>query len=798
MNDIRQIGRFEVQRVLGKGSQGVVYLARDPKLDRHVAIKTIRVSSADLKKQQDLLMREAKLVSRVQHPNIIPLYEAGEDGGLLYLVFEYVDGLSLANTIKKNGAFPVSQAIDLIMQILSGIQNAHDQGIVHRDLSPSNILIDKNGLPRIMDFGISVMVGVDDSLRKDIAGTPCYMSPEHFSKNPVTPQSDIFSLGLIFYEMVLGHPAVQADNYVAVMYKIASDPIPPPSLENKDIDTALDKVFLRAVEKRLDVRYASATDMQKELDEYLAEDAQTPEAGTSSSHSTQEFLLRRIRHKGDFPTFSQNIMDINKKASVSRANMASASELANSILHDYSLTNKLLRLVNSAFYGQFAGSITTVSRAVVILGFEQVRMAASCLMLFEHMKNNSHTGELQDAALQSFMSAMLAKDLSDRAGFERGEEAFICSMIHNLGRHLVLCYFPEEYQQINSLMASKGKSEVVSVRSVLGISYEELGMGIAKTWRFPDRMVNSMRALSPGPLKKPQSEVGMLQNLAGFSNELIETTTSSDTEEGDIKLKKLLARFKDVFPLNEKQLQKLLKRTKERIEKFSDVLDIDLDQSRLMKRLKTRAGEAEESHGKPSPKSAPSLMDTASIEVPTGSSENGGSPDSQTILINGIQDITNTILTEYDLNDVLTMILETIYRGFGLKSVLLCVKNGNASGMSVRMGFGKDIDAVSREFRFTIDLKARDVFGLSVSQGKDITISDSNDPRIKKRIPDWYYRVVKDSSFALFPIVVDKRPFGLLFLGREQTGTVFDEKSINYLRTLRNQAALAVKQKQTS
>jgi GAF domain-containing protein len=112
------------------------------------------------------------------------------------------------------------------------------------------------------------------------------------------------------------------------------------------------------------------------------------------------------------------------------------------------------------------------------------------------------------------------------------------------------------------------------------------------------------------------------------------------------------------------------------------------------------------------------------------------------------------------------------------------------------MGFGKDVEAVSKEFKFTIDGKARDVFGLSMSQGKDIYISDANDPRIKKRIPEWYYRIVNDSAFALFPIMVDKRPFGLLFLGREEAGTVFDEKSINYLRTLRNQAALAVKQKQ--
>lgn len=808
MTHPKTIGRFDIVRVLGRGSQGVVYLARDPRLERHVAVKTIRVSSSSLKTQQDRLMREAKLVSRLQHPNIVPLYEAGEDDGLLFLVFEYVDGMSLAERIEKDGPIGVREAIDLMIQILAGIQNAHDQGIVHRDLSPSNILLDPNGLPRIMDFGISLMMGVEETLQKDVSGTPCYMSPEHFSKDPVTAQSDVFSLGLIFYEMVLGHPAVQADHYVAVMYRIASETLPPPSLENSDIERGLDEIFLRAVEKERDVRYPSAAAMRKDLERYLVEEEPQEESGkAASSHSTLEFLLRRIRHKGDFPTFSKNIMEVNSKASVSRANMASASELANAILKDYSLTNKLLRLVNSAFYGQFAGSITTVSRAVVILGFEQVRMAASCLMLFDHMKNSSHTFELKDAALQSFMSGMIAKDLADSMAFEGNEEAFICSMVHNLGRHLVLCYFPEEYQQIQSLMASKGKREAVAARDVLGISYEELGMGVARTWHFPDRIVQSMKSLPRGKPGKPTSDVERLQTLSSFSNDLIEATTSAEGEDARRKLKEILERFESCFPLSDKQLSKLLSRTRKRVEEFSDVLDVNLEASRLMQRLANRAGDAETSSGVAatvpqadgaSVPAAVSFMDTSEIELPEGYAGHGGGLDLQSVLINGIQDITNTILGEYDLNGVLTMVLETMYRGFGLKSVLLCLREGKQPVMSARMGFGKDVETLSRAFRFPINGKTRDVFGLAVIQGKDITISHADDPRIRKRIPDWYYEVVNDPAFALFPMIVAKRPFGLFFLGHENTGGLFDEKNINYLRTLRNQAILAVKQKRSA
>jgi serine/threonine protein kinase len=797
-----QIGRFEVQEVLGKGSQGIVHLARDPRLDRNVAIKTIRVSASDLKKQQARLMREAKLVSRLQHPNVIPLYEAGEDKGLLYLVFEYVDGVSLKERIRAEGPLIVRQAIDLTMQILSGIQHAHEQGIVHRDLSPSNLLIDRNGLPRIMDFGISVIAGVEESILKDVAGTPCYMSPEHFSNDPVTFQSDIFSLGLIFYEMVLGHPAVQADNYVAVMYKIASESLPPPSQENRDIDKKLDEVFLRAVEKKPDVRYFSASKMREDLETYLVESGQgeTEEGAGGAGHSTLDFLLRRIRHKGDFPSFSHNIMEINKKASASRANMASASELSNAILKDYSLTNKLLRLVNSAFYGQFAGTVTTVSRAVVILGFEQVRMAASALLLFEHMARSSHTDGLKDEALQSFVSGMLAKDMADRSGFEGMEEAFICSMVHQLGRRLVLCYFPEEHGQIHSLMASKGVSASVAVRNVLGISYDDLGMGVARTWRFPEKIVQSMRSLPAGKPDRPGNDLEMLRNLSSFSNELIEAACG-DGGGGGGKLEDVLARFENTFPMNEKQLRALLNKTRERVEQFADVLDVNLEQSRLMRRMKERgddpgasvAGDARaasEAKGG----AARSFMDTAELEVPTAYSGREGAEDHQGVLINGIQDITNTILGDFDLNDLLTMVMETMYRGLTLQSVFLCVREGNRSIMSARLGFGKEIEEVSTRFRFPIESNARDVFGLAVTHGKDIHISNAGDPRIRKRIPDWYRRFIGDPAFALFPVVVEKRPFALFFLGRDRTGDIFDEKCLNYLRTLRNQAVLAVRQ----
>ncbi len=151
------MGRFEIIRELGRGAQSVVYLARDPHLQRQVAIKTLHFSQPDPQKNHQLLA-EARLVSQLRHPNIVPIFEAGEEQGDLYLVFQYVPGKNLAEYLQLNGGLTPARAIAIMQPILDAIAHAHAAGIIHRDLKPSNILIDDDGVPRVMDFGIAARV----------------------------------------------------------------------------------------------------------------------------------------------------------------------------------------------------------------------------------------------------------------------------------------------------------------------------------------------------------------------------------------------------------------------------------------------------------------------------------------------------------------------------------------------------------------------------------------------------------------------------------------------------------------
>lgn len=517
-----KISRFNTIRELGRGSRGVVYLAVDPELKRQVAIKTLHVHLSEKGDRQRRHIQEHKIVGRLQHPNIIPVYEVGECNGRPYLVFEYAEGRSLRDLINSEGPLPVHRAVHIMRQVLEGMAYAHRQGILHLNLSPSNILISKKDNPRIMDFGISIMTEGKKKAEKDPSGTTRTMSPEHFTGNPIGSASDLFSLGLIFYEMLVGSPALRGDKDDTVVYEAVSEAVAAPSHANATIDERLRSIILRALEKEPDARYDNAIQMKKALDEYLGGD-DGPAYGESSgvdTNATVDFLLRRMRHKSDFPTFSHYIMEINRKASAGNLNFTSASGLANTIIKDYALTNKLLKLVNSAFFGQFSGRVTTVSRAVVILGFEQIRTAASSLLLFEHLQNKSQSTELKDAAIGSFMSGMIAEDLARKTGLQITEEAFICAMLHRLGKHLVIFYFPEEYEQIKKRMLQKEIDEESASRAILGISYQELGSGIARAWKFPEKIVKSMKDLPRGKVSRAKTEDEMLRNLSAFSNSL--------------------------------------------------------------------------------------------------------------------------------------------------------------------------------------------------------------------------------------------------------------------------------------
>ena len=268
LSDIRTIGRYEIIGRLGKGSMGVVYLGRDPYIDRKVSIKISRPSSNTLAEQADKYRErffvEAQSAGRLMHNNIVAIYDAGMYKDFCYITMEYIDGPTLVKYSKKDSLLPVSQAIEIIYTVCKALEFAHKQGVIHRDIKPSNIMMTKSGVVKITDFGIA-QIKSENRSSKGIIGSPSYMSPEQVKEEPIEDKSDIFSLGCVLYELLTGEKAFYGDNYFSVLYKITNDePVPVRSIR-PELPEVLEKIAKKALEKDPLLRYQTFMDFAYDL-----------------------------------------------------------------------------------------------------------------------------------------------------------------------------------------------------------------------------------------------------------------------------------------------------------------------------------------------------------------------------------------------------------------------------------------------------------------------------------------------------------------------------------------------------
>jgi HD-like signal output (HDOD) protein len=317
--------------------------------------------------------------------------------------------------------------------------------------------------------------------------------------------------------------------------------------------------------------------MSEAFDLFLSETGLADKANADgSNHSTIDFLLRRMQRTGDFPTISRTLSDINRLTGDDSE--ANADKLANVILRDFALTGKLLKLVNSAFYGTRTSEITSISQAVVFLGVEKVRMTANSLSFFGHMKSDSSV--LKDSMTKSFLSGLISRHLAQRAKLTAAEEAFICGMCQNLGENLVVFYFPEESDDIRKLQNSKRLEKSAAARGVLGVSYSDLGAVVAKAWNLPRSIIDSIRGIPPGPVPTPETELEKLRDIAVFSNELCDVFQNYEREKIHLALLELLAKFEQSVSLEREYCEQLIAAGFEKLKQYAPIFEINVSKSK--------------------------------------------------------------------------------------------------------------------------------------------------------------------------------------------------------------------------
>ena len=258
--------RYKIMSSIGEGGMANVYLAWDTILEREVAVKILRGDLADDEKFVRRFQREANSASSLKHPNIVEMYDVGEDNGRYFIVMEYVNGKTLKSLIKKRGALNLNEAVDIMLQITSGIACAHDSYIIHRDIKPQNIMILEDGRVKITDFGIAMALNQNELTQTNsVMGSVHYLPPEQASGSGSTIKSDIYSLGILMFELFTGKVPFKGENAVEIAIKHMKDPIPSVCDINSNIPQSIENIILRACAKNPKNRYDSVNEMYNEL-----------------------------------------------------------------------------------------------------------------------------------------------------------------------------------------------------------------------------------------------------------------------------------------------------------------------------------------------------------------------------------------------------------------------------------------------------------------------------------------------------------------------------------------------------
>jgi HD-like signal output (HDOD) protein len=463
---------------------------------------------------------------------------------------------------------------------------------------------------------------------------------------------DVYSAGLVLIELLTGRPLIHQKDTWQALYRIANEPLELPADLGPGVDDGLRAILQRAMARDPGQRYTSAAEFRDALRAWAA----PASAPTAASNATLDFLLRRMRHKSDFPALSDSVARIQR---VANSEDDSISDLTHEILKDVALTNKLLRLVNSVHFAHAGrGTISTVSRAVSLVGFNAVRNMALSLVLLDHMQDKAHASQMREEFLRAMMAGSVAAELCSTA--QAAEEAFIGAMFQNLGRMLCEFYFPEEARQVRALVASgrvEGGEESAALQ-VLGLGFEDLAVGVARVWGLPDTLQRCMRKPLGSPMQRaPEQGIERLRWAAMAANEVATTLLMSDAASQQGRLEQVAARYARTLALSAEAIGEATSRARHKLVALAEALDLRVEPDTPAARLLTLPPAAE-SAATPQDALAPlELRATETQPLPAVLESQAGGAVSvaqvNEVLAAGIQDVTNAMVESFQLNDVL-------------------------------------------------------------------------------------------------------------------------------------------------
>ena len=914
----KRVGNYVVERGLAHGAMGTVFVARHPTLGRRVAVKFLGRDEELPADHSKRFLDEACITASLHHPNIVDIFDFGELDGRPYYIMELLEGQDLAAVIGRERRFSCEEVRTFVEQICSGLEAAHAVGVVHRDLKPSNIFV-LTGKPtsiKLMDFGVAKVMtkGGDWTRQGQIIGTPRYMSPEQAlgQIDQISPLSDVYSLGVIVYEMLTGGPLFEHDSPMMLLVMHIRDEIRPIRDRNPDIAPQVAQLIESCLCKRPDRRPGSAREVAERFGAAMQEGLHYEESAPSrprgatpadsigialpatssgdaghglpptvsvvqqvahpiesvpvdslhevsavieSAHltppeaeaggepkevvspntlrlsktdrSTLNRLWLKMQRGGDLPAFMRNVGEVSKRADFEGT--YSATQLGDSILKDYALTAKLLKVVNSAYANRFGGKVYSVQHAIVILGFDRVRSLALSISLFKNRGDDEYAQRVSESAINSLVSGELAQHLARYARVFDEEQAMMCGMFRNLGRHLAIVYLPELYEQMTDLVRAHGLTAHSAAERIFGLSLQKLGLGVAERWRLPKPILRTMSAL-PGFTGHFSREEDRLVELADFSNELCDIVVGTPPNQQPQVITNLLVRHKNLVSIDPEKLAELLQGVQQSFEqRYASLLGLDAKVSRFSRNLSTLVSQPEnETNDKTGSRiNAPQL--NAMLEVEVASASRRASPVSvrlraarpkpqaqriQLAKINVTAEVDKSsadsslagktertrdtlderinelsvALDRHGRSDKLFNRIVTLFAEcLDLKGLLVLKVNSHKTEIVIAGGLRDDLDALTKEFRIPLlpPKASGDVFSRAYHQGKDIVINDSFGVRANAIVPLCYYETIGSPTFALYSCGCKGYPQALVLIDVESPLQIPPQQRLTTVAKLR-------------
>lgn len=494
-----------------------------------------------------------------------------------------------------------------------------------------------------------------------------------------------------------------------------------------------------------------------------------------------DFLLRRIQRTRDFPVLSETIRTLNRLAASSEK---SVEQLAAVIVRDFALSNKILKVVNSAFYSQYSGKVGTISRAIVVLGIRPVRALAASLILFDQLADMDNADRVKSLVGKSMFSALLARAAARDTGIRDAEEVFLATMFQNLGELLVAYYLPGEDQAIQEALKEPGTSPAQAQLRVLGVELGDLGGAIGSHWNFPHVITHSMQRIPPERAREPINEDERIRLLASFASAVTDRLCDEQAAEADFTA--LLEHFEQTVPVDESRFEILLTEARSEYRVLTQSLTSKGPASNPLRMLAGLPPDGEQRRLEENP--------LADVSLPASNEEQSdGRPDREAMLLEGLQEATLMLSERPDLKQVAQVVLETLYRAFDLHRSTMFLRDARRQAFVARLGFGEDIERILPVWHFP-EAYSADLFHIALDRQTDVHIADiAGGGNNAHGLPEWFAVFSRGGSLLFLPLVRNGRSVGFIVAEHgKRDGMPLPPTTLRLVRALRNQLVLTL------